>query len=161
VRGGTQTDGQLFPRTEPEIRDLRRAVVEVVAEHIAQLPPRDPAHPVLSPRRDARVRFTGSWSVRLTGGGRHISHIHPMGWFSSAFYLVVPPADARGPEPAGWLTLGEPPAELKLDLPPLRLIEPKPGRLVLFPSLMWHGTRPFDAGERLSVAFDVARPAAG
>jgi hypothetical protein len=24
---------------------------------------------------------------------------------------------------------------------------------------MWHGTRPFEAGERLTVAFDVAPPA--
>ncbi|HEY1604397.1 MAG TPA: putative 2OG-Fe(II) oxygenase [Allosphingosinicella sp.] len=158
VRGGTQTDGQLFPRIEPEIRSLRRAIAEAVAEHVAQLPPPDPSHPVLSPRRDRRVRFAGSWSVRLAGGGRHVSHIHPMGWFSSAFYVVVPPPEARGPAPAGWLTLGEAPAELKLDLPPLRLVEPKPGRLVLFPSLMWHGTRPFEAGERISVAFDVARP---
>ena len=46
-------------------------------------------------------------------------------------------------------------AELGLDLPPIRLIEPKPGRLVLFPSTMWHGTVPFAAGERLTVAFDV------
>ncbi|MBK9588986.1 MAG: hypothetical protein IPO50_10640 [Sphingomonadales bacterium] len=38
-----------------------------------------------------------------------------------------------------------------------RLIEPKPGRLVMFPSTMWHGTVPFDAGERLTVAFDVPR----
>ena len=38
------------------------------------------------------------------------------------------------------------------------MIEPKPGRLVLFPSTMWHGTEPFAAGERLTVAFDVARP---
>ena len=43
---------------------------------------------------------------------------------------------------AGWLALGEPQAELGLDLPPFRLIEPKPGRLVLFPSTMWHGTAP-------------------
>ncbi|HYD23379.1 MAG TPA: putative 2OG-Fe(II) oxygenase [Croceibacterium sp.] len=41
----------------------------------------------------------------------------------------------------------------------MRTIEPRPGRLVLFPSAMWHGTRPFPAGERLTVAFDVARPA--
>ncbi|HEX4738322.1 MAG TPA: putative 2OG-Fe(II) oxygenase, partial [Allosphingosinicella sp.] len=160
LRGGTQTDGQLFPRIEPELRRLRQAVSDAVAAHIAQLPPLDPSHPMLSPRRDTRVRFTGSWSVRLTGGGRHVSHIHPMGWFSSAFYLVVPPPGARGPEPAGWLALGEPPADLQLDLPPLRVVEPKPGRLVLFPSIMWHGTRPFDGGERLTVAFDVARPPA-
>jgi len=36
------------------------------------------------------------------------------------------------------------------------LIEPKPGRLALFPSWMWHGTRPFAEGERITVAFDVA-----
>jgi hypothetical protein len=49
--------------------------------------------------------------------------------------------------------------DLGMNLPPIRLVEPKQGRLVLFPSTMWHGTRPFDAGERLTVAFDVKRPA--
>ena len=33
-----------------------------------------------------------------------------------------------------------------------------PGRLALFPSTMWHGTVPFADGERLTIAFDVARP---
>ena len=38
---------------------------------------------------------------------------------------------------------------------PLHLIAPRPGRLVLFPSFLHHGTRAFAAGERLTVAFDV------
>jgi predicted 2-oxoglutarate/Fe(II)-dependent dioxygenase YbiX len=42
-----------------------------------------------------------------------------------------------------------------LDLPPLATFEPKPGRLVLFPSFLFHGTRPFTGGERLTVAFDL------
>ena len=158
VRGGTQTDGILFARTEPEIRALRAAVAEAVERHIAQLPPQDPAHPTLSPRRDARIRFSGSWSVRLTDAGHHSNHIHPAGWFSSALYIALPDEARRGPAPAGWLTLGEPQAELGLDLEPFRTVEPKPGRLVLFPSTMWHGTRPFAEGERLTVAFDVAHP---
>jgi tetratricopeptide (TPR) repeat protein len=158
VRGGTQSDGALFARIEPEIRQLRKAISETVAEHIAQLPPPDPAHPLLGYRRDERVRFSGSWSVRLTGGGHHANHVHPMGWFSSALYVALPPPETRGEEPAGWLTLGEPQAQLGLDIAPFRLVEPKPGRLVLFPSTMWHGTRPFDAGERLTVAFDVTAP---
>jgi len=37
------------------------------------------------------------------------------------------------------------------------VVEPKPCRLALFPSWMWHGTRPFGEGERMTVAFDVAR----
>jgi hypothetical protein len=69
----------------------------------------------------------------------------------------LPDSGAGGADHAGWLALGEA-SEVGVDLPPLRLIEPKPGRLVLFPSTMWHGTRPFEAGERLTVAFDVARP---
>jgi tetratricopeptide (TPR) repeat protein len=158
VRGGTQTDGILFARAEPEIRALRVAVAAAVERHIAQLPAPDPAHPTLAPRRDARIRFSGSWSVRLTGAGHHANHIHPAGWFSSALYVALPDEARRGPAPAGWLTLGEPQAELGLDLPPFRTVEPKPGRLVLFPSTMWHGTRPFAEGERLTVAFDVAQP---
>lgn len=158
LRGGTQTTGHLFARLEPEIARLRARIVALVERHVAQLPPPDPRHPLLSPPRGREPRFTGSWSVRLTGSGFHENHIHPGGWFSSAFYLVLPGEEAGGASPAGWLTLGEPPSDLRIDLPPIRLVEPRPGRLVLFPSTMWHGTRPFVAGERLTIAFDVARP---
>ncbi|HST37488.1 MAG TPA: putative 2OG-Fe(II) oxygenase, partial [Allosphingosinicella sp.] len=156
VRGGTQAE-YILTRVGPEFRALRAALVAAVERHIAQLPP-DPAHPVLAPPRGRPVRLSGSWSVRLGGAGHHVSHVHPGGWFSSAFYVALPEAEMGGPDHAGWLALGERPGELGLDLPPIRLVEPKPGRLVLFPSTMWHGTRPFGAGERLSVAFDVARP---
>ena len=154
VRGGTQTDGNLFQRIEPEIVALREAVRQTVSEHAAQLPPMDARHPLLR-SRPKQIEFTGSWSVRLVGGGFHANHVHPMGWLSSALYIVLPPDLGR--EHAGWLTLGEPQSQLKLDLPPHRMVEPKPGRLALFPSWMWHGTRPFGEGERLTVAFDVAR----
>ena len=156
VRGGTQTDGPLFARIEPEIRSLRAAIVETVERHIAQLPPFRPGHPMLIARR-APIRFAGSWSIRLAGEGYHVNHLHPAGWISSAFYVALPEAGMGDSEHAGWLSLGEA-TELGLDLPPIRLVEPRPGRLVLFPSTMWHGTRPFAAGERLTVAFDVAPP---
>ena len=155
VRGGTQTDGPLFARIEPEIRRLRAAIVEAVEAHVARLPAPDPRHPLLGVRR-APLRFSGSWSVRLSGGGHHANHVHPAGWISSAFYVALPES-MGGEGHAGWLTLGEA-TELGVDLPPVRMVEPRPGRLVLFPSTMWHGTRPFGAGERLTVAFDVARP---
>jgi tetratricopeptide (TPR) repeat protein len=156
LRGGTQTQGTLFSRIDPEIRGLRAAVLAAVEKHVARLPAPRPGHPVLSLPRDRPARLAGSWSVRLTDGGHHANHIHPAGWFSSAFYVALPPETT---EPAGWLTLGVPQAELGIDLPPMRTVEPRPGRLVLFPSTLWHGTVPFAAGERLTVAFDVARPA--
>jgi tetratricopeptide (TPR) repeat protein len=158
VRGGTQTDGELLSRIEPEIRALRRALSQAVERHIGQLPPHDAAHPVLNKQRDALVRFAGSWSVRLQGEGHHANHIHPQGWFSSAFYVALPDESGGGASQAGWLTLGQHQKDLGIDLPPTRIIEPRPGRLVLFPSTMWHGTIPFAAGERLTVAFDVAPP---
>lgn len=156
LRGGTQTDGPLFSRIEPEIRALRAAIVAAVEGHVAQLPPPAAGHPTLIGTR-APIRFAGSWSVRLRDAGFHVNHVHPAGWISSAFYVALPEGAMGGEDHAGWLSLGEA-SELGLDLPPIRLIEPKPGRLVLFPSSMWHGTRPFAAGERLTVAFDVARP---
>ncbi len=156
LRGGTQTDGPLFSRIEPEIVALRQGIVETVEAHVAQLPPPQPGHPTLQERRGP-IRFAGSWSVRLTDAGFHVNHVHPAGWISSAFYVALPEASMGGETHAGWLSIGEA-TELGLDLPPIRLIEPKPGRLVLFPSSLWHGTRPFAEGERLTVAFDVARP---
>lgn len=158
VRGGTQTDGPLFSSVDPAIRRLRHAIRGQVSEHIRRLPAIDPRHPVLRPRRDRPVRFSGSWSVRLTGHGHHAHHVHPAGWFSSAFYVSLPGQNEGGPPPAGWLALGASPEELGLDLQPVRRIEPMPGRLVLFPSIMWHGTDPFSAGERLTAACDVALP---
>lgn len=159
VRGGTQTDGPLFCMIDPAIRRLRQAIERQVATHLRNLPPPDPRHPVLRHRRDRPVRFSGSWSVRLTGSGHHANHVHPAGWFSSAFYVSLPAPAEAGPPPAGWLALGAPPKELGLSLAPTTRIEPRPGRLVLFPSILWHGTEPFGAGERLTAACDVARPA--
>ena len=150
LRGGTQTDGDILFLEEPPICELRSQLQTAIDRHIAQLPPPDPAHPILS-RPRARTRFNGSWSVRLSGTGHHIDHVHPKGWFSSAYYVVVPVA----PPPQGWLRLGQPPPELRQPPAALRRIEPKPGRLVLFPSILWHGTEPFPSGERLTVAFDI------
>lgn len=158
VRGGTQTDGPLFSRIEPEIRALRSAVVDAVRNYVSALPTSVPRHPLLGPRRDCPIRFAGSWSVRLRDAGFHTGHVHPQGWISSALYVAVPGPSTGGDPHAGWLSLGLPPPALlsaKLDA---REIEPAPGRLVLFPSWMWHGTVPFKQGERLTVAFDVARP---
>jgi len=158
VRGGSQTDGPLLSRIEPEIRDLRAAVTGAVSRYVADLPAPDPDHPLLGFPRDRRIRFSGSWSVRLRGRGHHANHVHPMGWISSALYISVPdPRPDDAPDSAS-LILGEPDARLGLDMGPRAMIPPRPGQLVLFPSWMWHGTRPFAEGQRLSVAFDVAPP---
>lgn len=155
VRGGTQTDGNLLARAEPEIVSLRRALLDTVARHVAQLPPPVRGHPTLVERRSP-LRVAGSWSVRLCAAGFHVDHVHPRGWLSSAFYVALP--DPLAPvDQSGWLTFGECRALLP-DLAAFRTVEPVAGQLVLFPSTTWHGTKPFAAGERMTVAFDIARP---
>lgn len=160
VRGGTQTDGNLLARAEPEIRRLRTALLDTVARHVAQLPPPDPRHPTL-PAVRSPLRVAGAWSVRLTDSGFHVDHVHYQGWLSSALYVALPEGetgiDRRGASETGWLTFGECLSILP-DFKAFRTIEPQVGRLALFPSTTWHGTRPFGAGERMTVAFDIARP---
>jgi Tfp pilus assembly protein PilF len=150
VREGTQTRWRLFDRPEPELTELRHAIQAAIAAYVAGLPPADPGHPLLR-HRDSPLTITGSWSVRLTGGGHHVSHIHQLGLISSACYFEVP----GGASGQGCLEIGRPPDDLLLDLEPLHVIAPSSGRLALFPSYFHHGTSPFDAGERITVAFDV------
>lgn len=154
VRGGTQTEGALLMRTEPEIDLIREVLRREVRRFVAELPAVDAAHPMLSQARVSRPRFAGSWSVRLSSAGFHTAHHHPQGWISSALYLSVP-GDMRADE--GTLELGGAPVALNVAVPPRRTVGPREARLVMFPSWMWHGTRPFRSGERMTIAFDVAR----
>ncbi len=156
VRGGTQTDGNLLARAEPEIRHLRAVLLDAVRSYVDQLPPPDSAHPMLLAQR-GEIKVAGSWSVRLTDKGFHADHVHCQGWISSACYVVVPETDPMLSE-SGWLAFGEC-RDVLPELGAFRTVAPVPGKLALFPSNLWHGTRPFDSGERMTVAFDIARPA--
>jgi predicted 2-oxoglutarate/Fe(II)-dependent dioxygenase YbiX len=156
TRGGTQTDGPLFARVEPSIRAAREAIRSAVQDHAAALRQLDPAHPAQMGAELSRPRFAGAWSVRLGGGGHHVSHVHPAGWISSALYVALPVG--AGDSGQGRLTIGDPPAELGTGMAPTHTVIPCAGELTLFPSYTWHGVTPSLPGERLTIAFDVARP---
>ena len=155
VRGGSQTPGRLFARPDPTIA-MAKATLQAAVEHWLASLPTDPTHPFLS-RNQRSVKIGGSWSVKLRSSGHHSNHIHQEGWMSSAFYVSLPPSvsDESGGQ-AGCIQFGQPTAELGLDLPPRRVIRPKPGYLAVFPSYMWHGTVPFsDSEPRMTIAFDM------
>lgn len=154
VRGGTQTNRNLFFNPDKSIQKLRRAVTETVSTYIDALPVAEQAHPFLDAKPDA-IRYSGSWSVSLKEQGYHTTHTHVLGWLSSAIYIALPSSDELGAPPAGYLSFGTPPPELGLALDPYKQVQPKTGKLTLFPSYTWHGTEPFVSGERLTVAFDV------
>jgi uncharacterized protein (TIGR02466 family) len=154
LRGGTQTYGALFDRQSPLIVKLRPQIRKAVAQFIAEMPD-DPSHPFFA-RKSKSFAFSGSWSACLHEGGFHSNHIHPKGWISSAYYVSVPDeADDTVAHP-GWFKMGETNLQLGRFEAVQRLIQPKVGRLVLFPSYFWHGTVPIrSASERMTVAFDV------
>lgn len=154
LRGGTQTDRSLLESRDPVIVTFFKMIREGVRARLRALP-RDPSHPFLS-RNTGDITFADAWSVWLRPGGHHINHVHPEGWLSSAYYVRVPPLGGQANPHAGWIKFGEP----QIAIPgcgPAHWVEPKPGRLAIFPSYMWHGTEPFHEGkERMTVAFDMA-----
>jgi len=153
MRFGTQTIGDLTRAPGAAIQALLQAFVEPIADYRAKLGTAG-NHP-LSARNRGESRFAGCWSVRLMQQGFHLNHLHPEGWLSSAYYVSVPAEAADVGERSGWIKFGEP----ALPVPgaePGFAVQPRPGRLVLFPSYMWHGTTAIRGTEpRLTVAFDV------
>ncbi len=162
LRQGTQTGPDLATLDDPVIAAFRDAIRGSIDRHIAGL---GRGNDELRRRITEGWRFQGMWSARLqAGGGRHTNHVHPDGWLSSACYIALPTDVAAGigsdlmsrSDGPGRLQLGQPGGPAGRLIEPERFVQPQPGRLVLFPSYLWHGTSPFQGpGTRLSIAFDI------
>ena len=151
LKNGTQTYEDLFVTSLPIIKELSENILAQAKLFTAQQCA-DKTHPFLS-RLSDKLKYIGSWSVRLRNGGFHKSHYHPEGWLSGVYYVDVPKAvDTDG---QGWLMFG------RADIANQRFegdyaVKPEGGTVVLFPSYMWHGTNAFTTDEhRLTVAFDI------
>jgi uncharacterized protein (TIGR02466 family) len=154
LRGGSQTSGNLFDRRDPEIVALMAALATCVEDYIGRFPVNG-EHPLFMRRSDS-FEFSASWSVRLANCGYHTMHTHPLGWISSAYYVQVPQAVSVGDEHGGGIKFGEPDIDIGEAGEARLKIQPSAGRLVLFPSYMWHGTVPFESDEpRMTTPFDV------
>jgi tetratricopeptide (TPR) repeat protein len=157
LRQGTRTFGELFNSGHELVERLRERVEGAIARYLKALPRAD--HPFLSRQRRG-ARFLGSWSSRMMEGGFHVDHIHPgrQAWISSCYYVTTPKDAELSPGRQGWLKFGEPSPEFGFQDDVRHAVAPTPGRLVLFPSYMWHGTYAYaEPCERMTIAFD-ARP---
>jgi tetratricopeptide (TPR) repeat protein len=152
LRGGTQTEGFLFASGNTLIRKLKARIDEAVGAYIARLGA-DEHHPLTARRRDS-FGYCGAWSSRMNDSGFHVNHIHPQGWISSCYYVAVPEVTKDQTARQGWIKFGEPAAQTGLK--ERRAVQPVAGRLVLFPSYMWHGTIAFaEKSVRTTIAFDA------
>jgi tetratricopeptide (TPR) repeat protein len=153
VRGGTQTHGNLLTWENEALRLLIQSFDLCIHEHLNKVAQFDPPF-ALFPQTQA-FKYSASWSVKLKDQGFHTMHVHPMGWFSSAYYVNLPDDMDQGSR-EGWLKFGEPNFKLHEPLPAQFYVRPEPGKLALFPSYMWHGTVPFKAQQtRTTVVFDI------
>lgn len=154
VRGGTQIE--IDPHAERDaVLQAFFGMIRTAVQAFLESMPTHTAHPLFG-RRAPDFRLSGCWTVRLRGGsGRHVSHIHPRGWLSSAYYVSLPGEMAQGSGKPGWLSFGKPPYPIP-GLDALGWVKPEPGVLALFPSYQWHSVEPYGGhGERLTLAFDV------
>jgi tetratricopeptide (TPR) repeat protein len=154
LRLGTKTLGNLFGTNRDLVERLRARIDEAIADYLSRMKPHD-THPLLR-RAGSGFAYAGSWSVRLADCGFHTNHVHPKGWISSAYYVDVPDVARDETARQGWLKFGEPNFEAHFADPVRRAVQPLGGRLVLFPSYMWHGTVAFHSrSSRTTIAFDV------
>jgi tetratricopeptide (TPR) repeat protein len=153
LRRGTETTQDLSRSNDPVIQALFRAFAAPIAryrEHIGQ------GEDAWRRRNRGPTRFNGAWSVRLHRDGYHMSHVHPRGWISSAFYVQLPDSMRSRHTAEGILSFGAPGMLTTPTLPAELSVRPEVGLLVLFPSYFWHGTLPFHSDQpRLTVAFDA------
>jgi uncharacterized protein (TIGR02466 family) len=90
--------------------------------------------------------------------GHQVPHIHPGAVISGVYYVKVPSVVAKPDrDHAGWIEFGRPDPRHDCRVEPeVRRLQPREGRMVLFPSYLYHRTIPFATDEqRISIAFDV------
>ena len=98
------------------------------------------------------------WANLLAAGDWQAPHMHPTaGNLASGVYYVKALEDK--PAPQGWIEFLNPhPASVHHGFTLTRRIEPRSGKLVLFPPYHIHYVHPFAGpGERAIIAFDVLR----
>lgn len=97
------------------------------------------------------------WATVMESQGHQSAHIHPTSWLSGVYYVTVPYlVHQRRNTPQGWIEFGRPPDHYPTAVEPkTEVIEPEEGKLILFPSYLYHRTIPYDDNaRRISIAFD-------
>ena len=143
-------------RVEPRgpIADLE-TVIYLAAQTYMKSLDIDADHPFRAQPRELGTLYC--WGVVMRSQGHQTPHIHPAAWLSGIYYPQVPDVVETSPDSEGWLEFGCAPAEFGFTEPvPTRLVKPREGLLILFPSYFYHRTIPFAADQqRVSIAFDL------
>ena len=95
----------------------------------------------------------GGWYIILKQQGFQKVHIHPSGWLSGVIYLRVAPHLEKNEGAIEFSLNGWGYSDLSL---PKKILNPKEGDMVLFPSSLHHGTIPYSTDtDRIVISFDL------
>ena len=109
---------------------------------------------------DREPRLGNMWANINYQGGYNKPHIHPNSLFSGVYYVHAQPNSGKlvcnDPRPGIQTTMpsrkpGQPPKHLWRETH----LEPKPGRIIMFPAWLWHSVEPNQSNDiRISVSFN-------
>ncbi len=146
--------GNVLLDAQPIFKAMEIAIRNGIELFLAALPS-EPTHHF---KRDLSRRFRMvMWAVILDQEGHLETHIHEGSWISGVYYVSIPDFEQEiGTDAAGAIEFGRPAKQYDLhDGFTTRIVKPQDGRLVLFPSSMFHRTIPFRAeAERICISFN-------
>ena len=140
----SQTDMNHKKEYEPLIKELFTMQNEIIQEERLNMEP----------------KLGNMWANINPPGGHNQSHLHPNSLFSGAYYI-------KAPLNSGRLQLMDPRPGVQQCMPPRKKVKlPRelwretyydavPGRIIMFPSWMWHKVEPNKSNDiRISVSFN-------
>ena len=149
-----QSAGHIFRRPEKSFNKLSDALIKSINRYFLQYQNEDSEFINLFPKN---IIFSSAWYVKMQSGGHLSSHIHEEGWISGAVYLAIPKnSGASKQEGAIELSSDGDQYPRLHDEFEKKVILPKEGDVIFFPSSVFHRTIPFKSNEeRVCIAFDV------
>ncbi len=148
-----QTD-DLFLDAKPPFDAFAVMIHDAVKDYQRRLN-RTVEHPFLANSMPSATLV--GWGTVYGAQGHQSAHIHPTSWLSGVYYVTVPDFVHRGDNGhKGWIEFGRPPEHYPITVDPdVTFIQPVEGKLVLFPSYLYHRTVPYEENAlRISIAFD-------
>jgi uncharacterized protein (TIGR02466 family) len=154
TRAGFHTGDLAKAPVAPAIAELIYAIKGHVQDYAAKAASR--ANPFFR-GLDLNSAGLNLWAVVMREDGHQEAHIHPAARISGVVYGKVPESIKDDNSRAGWIEFGRPHVDFhQPESLPVTFIKPALGRIVLFPSYMYHATVPLDGTEhRISLAFDI------
>ncbi len=154
TRNGQQTDNLALGDRGP-VAGLQEMIGEALDEYLENIKT-DRTHPY--PALIPNLTRIDIWGTVLGAQGYQTAHMHRAAWVSGVYYVQLPEVMHKAESGnAGWIEFCRPPDEFKCKQEhDVKIIQPKEGIMLLFPSYLYHSTIPFESNDkRISIAFDL------